>query len=156
MPGLRLGFVVAAKPLIDEMRALRRLALRHPPGNNQRAAALFLANGHYDTLTVRIHRVYRERWKIMGDALRAHLPGWHRPPSFGGSSYWLTGPDGLDAEKLAEKALENSLLIEPGAIFYDDSKAHLNTLRLGFSSIRTERIAEGIEKLSRIARDMTG
>ena len=41
-PGLRLGYMVGPKPLIREARALRRLMLRHPPANNQRAVALFL------------------------------------------------------------------------------------------------------------------
>jgi GntR family transcriptional regulator / MocR family aminotransferase len=36
MPGLRMGFLVAAPELVRELRALRRLVLRHPPGNNQR------------------------------------------------------------------------------------------------------------------------
>ena len=69
MPGLRLGFLVADARLVAELRALRRLMLRHPPGNNQRAAALFLANGHFDVLVRRIHRVYRDRWQVMAEAL---------------------------------------------------------------------------------------
>ena len=148
MPGLRLGFVVAPKTFIDEMRALRRLMLRHPPGNNQRAAALFLSNGHFDALAHRIQRTYRERWRIMGKALDAHLPGWSRMPSFGGSSYWLTGPDGFDAEDLAQRAYKAGIVIEPGRVFFNDPQAGTNTLRLGFSSIAADRIGTGIEKLA--------
>jgi len=155
MPGLRLGYVVASKPLIDEMRALRRLLLRHPPGNNQRAAALFLANGHYDTLTYRIHRVYRERWTLLGNALERHLPGWCQWPGFGGSSYWLTGPRDLNAEALSVKALRNDILIEPGAVFFDKSADNRNTFRLGFSSIATDRIAEGVKRLADVVKTMS-
>src|SRR4029077_9255387 len=49
-PGLRMGYLVGPRELIAEARALRRLTLRHPPANNQRTAALFLARGHYDSL----------------------------------------------------------------------------------------------------------
>lgn len=154
MPGLRLGFVVAPKPLIDEIRALRRLQMRHPPGNNQRAAALFLANGHYDTLTSRIHRVYRERWEIMGKALEELLPGWCQWPSFGGTSYWLNGPHYLDAERLAEAALARSVLIEPGSVFFNNAAGHRNTLRLGFSSVQTDRVADGVRKLVDVMKTM--
>ncbi|MEM7059381.1 MAG: PLP-dependent aminotransferase family protein [Pseudomonadota bacterium] len=150
MPGLRLGFIVADRELIEELRALRRLMLRHPPGNNQRAAALFLANGHFDVLVRRIHRVYRERWQVMGEALAEHKPGWSEQPGFGGSSYWLTGPETLETQSLAAAALQQGVVIEPGAAFFADPADGARHLRLGFSSIPAERIPEGIARLKDI------
>jgi GntR family transcriptional regulator/MocR family aminotransferase len=147
MPGLRLGYVVADQTLITELRALRRLMLRHPPGNNQRAAALFMANGHFDALVRRIHRVYRERWQVMAGALDEYFPEWSQSPGFGGSSYWLTGPDSLDTEELAARALDDGVLIEPGRAFYIDSEEGRRSFRLGFSSIPAERIGEGVRRL---------
>ncbi len=151
MPGLRLGFLVADARLVAELRALRRLMLRHPPGNNQRAAALFLANGHHDVLVRRIHRVYRDRWQVMAEALARHLPGWAERPGFGGSSYWLTGPDGFDSQRLAEAALARGVVIEPGAPFFVDPERGRRHLRLGFSSIPAERIPDGIALLAAAA-----
>ncbi len=151
MPGLRLGFLVADARLVTELRALRRLMLRHPPGNNQRAAALFLANGHFDVLVRRIHRVYRDRWQVMGEALSRHLPGWSQRPGFGGSSYWLTGPEGLDSEALALAAMASGVVIEPGAPFFADPAEGRRHMRLGFSSIPAERIEEGIRLLAAAA-----
>jgi GntR family transcriptional regulator/MocR family aminotransferase len=149
MPGLRLGFLVADERLIAELRALRRLMLRHPPGNNQRAAALFMANGHYDVLVRRIHRVYRARWQAMAAALEEHLPGWATWPGFGGSSYWLTGPEGFDSERLMARALDDGVLTEPGTPFYLDPEQGRRRLRLGFSSIPAERIGEGVRRIRR-------
>ncbi len=150
VPGVRLGFLVAPRKLIEQARALRRLMLRHPPGNNQRAIAIFLSLGHHDALLGRLHRVYRERWQIMGDALQTHLPGWSRSPSFGGTSFWLEGPKAFDANRLAREALNDGIVIEPGDIFFAGDNPPRNYFRLGFSAIRTERIAEGIEKLAAI------
>jgi GntR family transcriptional regulator / MocR family aminotransferase len=155
MPGLRLGYVVADQRLVAELRALRRLMLRHPPGNNQRAAALFMTNGHFDVLVRRIHRVYRERWQVMAGALDEHLPGWSRSPGFGGSSYWLSGPEGFDSEALAARALSDGVLIEPGTPFYIDPEEGRRRFRLGFSSIPGERIDEGVRRL-RAAIDAMG
>jgi GntR family transcriptional regulator/MocR family aminotransferase len=152
MPGLRLGFLVADARLIAELRALRRLMLRHPPGNNQRAAALFLANGHHDVLVRRIHRVYRDRWQALAEALARHLPGWAERPGFGGSSYWLTGPERSDSQRLAEAALARGVVVEPGAPFFADPERGRRHLRLGFSSIPAERIPEGIALLAAAAR----
>src|SRR5690606_18419439 len=62
-PGLRLGYMVGPRELIREARALRRLMLRHPPANNQRTVALFLARGHHDSLMRRLSHAYRDRWE---------------------------------------------------------------------------------------------
>lgn len=147
MPGLRLGFIVADSDLIARLRALRRLMLRHPPGNNQRATALFMANGHYDILVRRIHRAYAGRSQAMSEAIGRHLPGWAESPGFGGSSYWLTGPSGFDSVAVADRASERGVLIEPGPPFFAEPERGRRHVRLGFSSIAAEKIEEGIRRL---------
>lgn len=151
-PGLRLGYLVGPAPLIREARALRRLMLRHAPNNNQRTAALFLALGHHDSLVHKLQKAYRERWKIMGEALAEHLPGWSQSPAFGGTSYWVTGPDGMDAGKLADRALDDGVIIEPGAVTFAGPEIPKNHFRLGFSSIATERIEPGIRLLADVIK----
>ncbi|MEO0637904.1 MAG: PLP-dependent aminotransferase family protein [Pseudomonadota bacterium] len=152
MPGLRMGFVVAPAPVIAELRAMRRLMLRHPPGNNQRVVALFLAQGGHDALIKRLHKVYLRRWEAMNLALADHFPGWSRSPAFGGSSFWLQGPDGFDARQLAADVEQYGVLIEPGDIFWSDPSSHASSFRLGFSSIPEDRIGEGISLLARAAQ----
>ncbi|MBC6441102.1 MAG: PLP-dependent aminotransferase family protein [Rhodospirillales bacterium] len=154
MPGLRMGFLVGPRKLIDEVRALRRLMLRHPPGNNQRVVALFLALGHHDALVARLHRTYSSRWKALGAALERHFPGWSRAPAFGGTSYWLEGPKTLDTCRLAGLALEDGIVIEPGDIYFADPRDGRHHMRLGFSSIPEERIEPGIERLATIAEEL--
>tara|TARA_R110000751_G_scaffold131275_2_gene233553 strand:+ start:30399 stop:31934 length:1536 start_codon:yes stop_codon:yes gene_type:complete len=154
MPGLRMGFMVAPAPLIREARALRRLMLRHPPGNNQGVVALFLSLGHHDTLIGRLHRSYRNRWVTMGKALEKYFPGWTQAPGFGGTSYWLKGPPWLDGTLLASRALEEGIVIEPGDIYFSDPQNHRHFIRLGFSSIAEERIEPGLERLSHIVAAM--
>jgi GntR family transcriptional regulator/MocR family aminotransferase len=83
----------------------------------------------------------------MSQALAEYLPGWSQSPGFGGSSYWLTGPEGLDSEKVAARSLESGVLIEPGMPFYIDPEEGRRHFRLGFSSIPGERIDEGVRRL---------
>jgi GntR family transcriptional regulator / MocR family aminotransferase len=147
-PGLRLGFMVGPKELIAEARALRRLMVRHPPNNNQRAAALFLSLGHHDTLIRRLHKAYRLRWEIMGKALADHLPSSSRNPSFGGTAYWVKGPAKLDAEKLLQDAMAKSIFLEPGRITFGAQKQPQNFFRLAFSSIDDKKIEPGIKLLA--------
>jgi len=147
-PGLRIGYLVAPKDFITEARALRYLMMRHPPTNNQRTAALFLSQGHHDSLVHRLHRAYRARWEKMNESLSRHIPLSTKAPTIGGSSFWVKGPDGMDAERLGETALEHGLIIEPGRINFYRPDAPSNYFRLGFSSIPTERIEPGIKLLA--------
>ncbi len=157
-PGLRLGFIVAAAPLIREARALRRLMLRHPPANNQRAAALFLEQGHAEALLRRIGSTLAEREAVLRRGLAAHLPALHVSGTAGGSALWLAGPPWLDAARLAEAAMRRGVLVEPGEIFFagDAGQPPRNMLRLGFSSIPTEMIELGLIELSAAWREVMG
>jgi GntR family transcriptional regulator/MocR family aminotransferase len=147
-PGLRLGFLVGPKALVTEARALRRLMVRHAPNNNQRTAALFLSLGHHDTLIRRLHKAYRTRWEAMGAALERFLPASTRVPTFGGTSFWVKGPERLDSEALARSAAAKGVLIEPGRINFGRPQPPGNFFRLAFSSIDEKKIEPGIALLA--------
>ncbi|MBN9325055.1 MAG: PLP-dependent aminotransferase family protein, partial [Delftia acidovorans] len=149
-PGLRLGYAVGPAPVIRELRALRRLMLRHPPLNNRRVAALFIGLGHYRTHLHRVAGVLLERARILDELLPRHLPScrWSRGP--GSTNYWVSCPDGADAARLAEAALAEGVVIEPGNIFSANEDSTRHCFRLGFSSIRTDRIEAGMERLGSV------
>ncbi|RDE19407.1 PLP-dependent aminotransferase family protein [Motiliproteus coralliicola] len=153
-PGLRLGYLVGPKEFIREARALRRLMVRHPAANNQRSVALFLERGYHDALIMTIMRAYEERWQEMGAALSEYMPATFNKPSFGGSCYWVKGPEGLDARVLRKEAADRGILIEPGDIHFLSDNPPLNYFRLGYSSIASERIRPGIKALAELIEDM--
>jgi len=149
-PGLRLGFMVAPKALIEEARALRRLVLRHPPTVNQRQTALFLALGHHDALIHRMHRAFRARWEAMDRALAMHLPQSSSRPVFGGTAFWVRGPEDLDAERLAQDARAEGVLIEPGRVMFFNDDPPRNFFRLAFSSLDADRIEPGVRIIGKM------
>lgn len=151
-PGLRVGYIVGSREFIREARLLRRLVLRHPPTNNQRTLALFIAGGYYDALVSRLQRAYQERWSLMGEALDQHMGGLMGKHYSGASSFWIEGPEDLDTDILAREALGKGIVIEPGSVFFLSSRPPRNFMRLGFSSIRPERIPAGVELLSDLMR----
>jgi GntR family transcriptional regulator/MocR family aminotransferase len=153
-PGLRLGYVVAPAPVIRELRALRRLMLRHPPLNNQRVAALFIGLGHYRSYLQRVSRVLLERARMLDRLLPEHLANCTFVRGAGSTSYWVTCPPGCDASALAEAARVDGVVIEPGDVFSMTEGTHVRCFRLGFSSIRTDRIEPGIERLGRLIKRM--
>ncbi|MFK8031869.1 MAG: PLP-dependent aminotransferase family protein [Gammaproteobacteria bacterium] len=153
-PGLRIGYVVAAASVITELRALRRLILRHPAANNQRAAAMFMARGYYDTLKRKLVEAYKQRFHIMHDALDRYLPDSTKVPAHGGSSFWVQADSRLDARELAVRAASEGILIEPGDIHYQSKNAPLNCFRLGYSSIHHTRIEPGIKRVSELIHEL--
>jgi GntR family transcriptional regulator/MocR family aminotransferase len=84
----------------------------------------------------------------MGEALNRHLPESSRIPSFGGTSYWVEGPEGLDTRELKERARAAGILIESGDICFLQENPPQNFIRLGYSSIGAKKIEAGIRKLA--------
>jgi GntR family transcriptional regulator / MocR family aminotransferase len=143
-PGLRLGYMVAPEGFIREARALRAQVLRHPPGHIQRTAAYFLSLGHYDALINRMKQAFRRRRLVMDEAIRSHGLQMAGQGGFGGSSFWMRAPGGIDTEELARRLQAQGVLIEPGRAFFDPDRVHTEYYRLAYSSIAAPRIPEGV------------
>ena len=149
-PGLRLGYLVAPAEIVREARALRRFMLRHPPANNERAVALFLSRGHHDALLRRLAQAFKRRWVTLGNALAQHLPDALKVQGLGGTSFWIHGPEGLDANALRTEAQKHGVLIERGDVFYGREQYPSNAFRLGFSAIAENRISDGVAALAHV------
>ena len=153
-PGLRLGYLVGSHSLISEARKLRHLILRHPPGHTQRTAAYFLALGHYEAQLRRLRRHLATRREVLQSALEQQPLFEQIASHFGGTSFWIKGPDWLDSRILAERAAEQGVLIEAGDVFFASDNPPLNYFRIAYSSIDSEKIPEGINRLSALLHDM--
>ena len=149
-PGLRLGYLVGPKEFIEQARALRRIMMRYMPANNQHIIALFIKRGYHDALIHRMHREYKQRWKIMEKAINKHLSGLVTYTSVGGSSFWLKGQRWLDADELQMSAAKAGVLIESGRAFFMKKPAYNKHFRLGFSSIGKQKIEPGIKQLAQV------
>ncbi|SDI37088.1 PLP-dependent aminotransferase family protein [Aliiruegeria lutimaris] len=147
-PGLRLGYLVAPEPFIQEARALRTLVLRHPPGHIQRTVAYFLSLGHYDAQINRMGRAYRKRRGVMEQSLREHGLTLAGTETYGGSSYWMQAPENVDTGELSRRLRADCVLIEPGQVFFGPGTTKRRCYRIAYSSIASERIPEGIRLIS--------
>ncbi|MFQ5438400.1 MAG: PLP-dependent aminotransferase family protein [Paracoccaceae bacterium] len=147
-PGLRLGYLVGSETFIRQARALRHAMLRHPPGNIQRTTAYFMARGHYDAMVRQMRDAFFKRRRVMAAAIENSPLRVAGSASFGGSSFWVETPLGIDTEKLAGTLMEDGVLIEPGSPFFTGPDAPSNFCRLAYSSIAHDRIPEGVERIS--------
>lgn len=147
-PGLRLGYIVAAPELIEELRHLRRLMVRHPNVFNQRVFAFFIDQGYYHSMLRRQFQLHRQRAEILFAALKRYLPTWQVSASNGGSACWIKIPIEIDSTVLARYAANHGVFIEAGESFFLSSQQNKYFLRLGFGSIALDKISEGVQHLA--------
>ena len=147
-PALRLGYIVAPRALVAELRALRHVIVRHPSAFLQHAYALYLSLGHHESHARRLNQAMRQRVGAATVALQQALPDFEFRAPQGGASIWVQAPDWLDGADLALAARRHGVLIEPGDVFFHDPPYPCPFFRLRLSSIAPERIGPGIASLA--------
>ena len=153
-PGLRLGFCVAP-PLIHEwLYTAKQGADLHSNTYAQALAAEYIRSGAIDTQVPKIIELYRPRQEAMLAAMEAYIPAdyaWTKPD--GGMFIWVEGPEGVDAEALYWKAVEQKVAFVPGKYFYIDPADGLPTIRLNFTRPDEAAIERAIAALGRVMRE---
>ena len=151
-PGLRVGWVCAAKPVISKLVLMKQAADLHSATLNQMAIHRVASDGFEAQLGL-IRTTYRARRDTMIASLGRHMPEgvtWTRPD--GGMFIWVTLPEGMDgAALLAESLKTEKVAFVPGKAFFADGSGH-NTIRLSFSRADEATIEEGIARLGRVVR----
>lgn len=152
-PGLRIGFIVAAAPLIAQIKSLQVRTHSLPPKSNCQTLALFLSLGYYDVLAQKLLKRYRDKWLTMEKAMNYYFPQSGAIPSLAGTAFWVEYKQGFDAERFEQLAQEQGILINNGAKYFSCDHKN-NSFRLSFQSIRCENIREGIKQLAAIAKQI--
>ncbi len=151
-PGLRMGWVVAAKPVISQMVLMKQAADLHSATINQMALHQ-VAEACFDTHIPKVRATYQARRDAMLAALQQHMPDgvvWTRPE--GGMFIWVTLPVGTDGSDLLARALATEkVAFVPGQAFFPDGSG-ANTIRLSFSNSDEATIREGIQRLGNVLR----
>lgn len=152
-PGLRVGWVVAAKPVIAQMVLLKQAADLQTATINQ-IAVNHVARAVFDPHVAGLRKVYGARLHAMLAALETHMPQgvtWTSPE--GGMFVWVSLPKSMSGKDLLEQALAQNVAFVPGAAFYADG-ATTNTIRLNFSMSDEDVIDKGIARLANVIRSV--
>jgi 2-aminoadipate transaminase len=150
MPGLRVGWLIAAPEVIDKLGMAKQAADLHTSTICQYTALELLRRGFLDEFVPVLCKSYAERRDLMLAALEKHFGSrarWNRPD--GGMFLLVTLPPKYDTMKLLPRALEQNVAFVPGEEFHMNGDGK-NTLRLNFSNARPEQIEEGIRRLATI------
>ena len=147
-PGLRLGWVVAAAPVIERLVGAKQLADLHTSALLQAAVHRFCERRLLDRHATRVAVEYGHRRTLLVDGLRRRMPeGVTWTEAEGGFSLLLTLPPGFDAAALLPAAIARGVAFTPGRPFFVDGGGE-RTLRLSFSSVSARRIDEGVRRLA--------
>ena len=147
-PGFRLGWAIAHPDILDMIYVCKQSLDLCPPVFDQYVAAEFLSSGRLDANLVRTIALYKSKRDLLLSLLEEHMPAnvrWTRPE--GGLFLFLTMPEGFDAVKFYDKALDAGVAYVAGEFFHHD-RSGKNTMRLNFSFMTPERITEGIRLLA--------
>lgn len=149
-PGLRVGWICAAKPVIKRLVLMKQASDLHTPSINQMVIADVARNG-FDKHVATIRKAYSERRDRMLAALQNHMPKgveWTRPE--GGMFIWVTLPKHIDGAELLAKSLQSArVAFVPGQAFFAD-RSGANTIRLNFSLVDGDIIDAGIQRLGQV------
>jgi DNA-binding transcriptional MocR family regulator len=151
-PGLRLAWVSAPGEVLQRFVPLKQAADLHTATLNQMLLVAYLERYDINAAIERIRDVYRARRDTMIAALERELPAgacFTRPR--GGLFIWMELPEMVSARRLLARCLERDVAFVPGDCFFPGG-GHANTLRLNFSNMPEERIAEGIARLGEALR----
>jgi len=154
VPGFRLGWIMAPKPIIDRLEIVKQSVDLCAPVFNQFIAAKFIKKGYFDKNIERIKVNYCAKRNSMIAAFEKYMPEgvtWTNPD--GGLFLFVTLPQGYDATDLFKLAVKEDVAFVIGEAFHCDGSGK-NTLRINFSYMNEERAEEGVRRLANAIRKL--
>lgn len=152
-PGLRLGWVIAPKPILAKVLLVKQAADLCGSNFAQVTAERYFQGTRWRRTLATLVKTYGERRDAMLAALDEHFPAearWSKPD--GGFFVWVEFPQYVDCSSMLAEAVESGVTYAPGDGFYPDGRGK-NCMRLAFCYASPEAIAEGIRRLSEVVED---
>lgn len=152
-PGFRLGWAIAHPEILDKIYVCKQSLDLCPPIFDQYVAAEFLSSGRLDENLVKSIELYKGKRDLLLGLLEEHMPDgvtWTHPE--GGLFLFLTMPEGFEAVKFYDKALDAGVAYVAGEFFHPDGSGK-NTMRMNFSFMSHEKMAEGVKLLAKLLND---
>jgi len=163
-PGLRLGWAVAPRPVLEKLNLGKQGADLCSSSVTQLFVAAYFkerdAQGRaaWREYVERLKSLYRRRRDLMLAELEQHFgeeASWTRPQ--GGLFIWATLDERIDTTDLLALARKNEgVAFVPGRAAYMDGRSGSSSMRLNFAGVPDDDIREGVRRIGRAVREQVG
>jgi 2-aminoadipate transaminase len=146
-PGLRLGWIVARKDIMNKLICGKQAADLCSPAITQYISYEFISRGWLDDYVDVVRREYPKKKNAMITALEKYFPAgasWTNPQ--GGLFVWVKVPECIDTTAMFREAISAKVAYVVGVAFYPrrDDNCHM---RLNYSAVDSDHITEGVHRL---------
>ena len=146
-PGLRLGWIQAAQPIIQ--RLVTSGLLDSGGGMNPFTSAIvrgMIETGDLDMHLQKLISTYCQRLMKMDGLLKEHLPAFSYTTPQGGYFFWIRLPDPINAIEFRKRAKLLHVDVRPGTLFSCEDGLQ-NYIRLCFAYYEEQQIEQGVLRL---------
>ncbi len=149
VPGLRVGWVIAAPGMIQALVTAKQGSDMSTSGLSQRITLDAFASGLTDRVLPATLSLYRARRDALCAAMTKHLGhfyDWETPS--GGMFVWATARDAnLNTDHLLRVALKHGVCITPSR-FFDPEGQNRRAIRINFTLNDEAKLTEGVKRLA--------
>lgn len=152
-PGLRVGWCVARKDIIDRVVVVKQVNDVNTPVLNQIMVSEYIERYDFDAHIQTCADAYGEKCALMLSMMDECFPKectYTRPQ--GGIFIMCTMPEGVDTKEVLQDAIAKKVAFVPGNTFMTDIDAPSNIFRLNFSVTTPDSIRQGIEILGGVLK----
>jgi 2-aminoadipate transaminase len=145
-PGLRLGWAVAPRPVLEKLNLGKQGADLCSSPVTQLFVAEYFKERDWRVYLEQLKQLYRTRRDAMLAALSEHFgeqAQWSKPQ--GGLFIWATLRGGIDTKDLL--AHSEGVAFVPGRAAYVDGRRGASSMRLNFAGVPEEDIREGLRRI---------
>jgi 2-aminoadipate transaminase len=163
-PGLRLGWAVAPRPVLEKLNLGKQGAdLCSSPVTQLFVAEYFKerdgsGQARWLGYLEQLKDLYRRRRDVMLEALEEHFgehARWTQPQ--GGLFIWATLDERIDTtDLLAQARNSEGVAFVPGRAAYMDGRRGSSSMRLNFAGVPDADIREGIRRIGKVVREQLG
>lgn len=157
-PGMRLGFVIAPKPVVQKMVVCKQGEDVHTNSWAQMVAHEFMTKYDFDAHLESLREIYRKKAAYCMNLLDKHLvpAGVTYQKIEGGLFIWCRLPENakISMTDFCREAVLRKVCVVPGNAFLTDEAQQCSSFRINFSTPTDEQLEKGIRILGELAREV--
>ena len=149
-PGLRLGWISAVRPIVEQLALIKQVVDPHTQNLAQLVVVRADRERHVRRASRRAQDEHRRRRDAIVHALQQHVPAPRLRFALpdGGMYLWCQLPPGVGARAVQQTALRESVMVLTGEPFYVDQRGD-RQLRICYTAQPTSRAAACAKVLAR-------